>query len=101
MRLLILTLVAWAMVQGLGMAEDIKFVDPNSVVIGGEPYYLAGVDTTGLNVSSEVAIMNWINAKIHPNSYMVIDHEIILRENGTAVNFAIQRMCDKDRHKLV
>ena len=101
MRLLILTLVAWAMVQGLGMAEDIKFVDPNSVVIGGEPYYLAGVDTTGLNVSSEVAIMNWINAKIHPNSYMVIDDEIILRENGTAVNFAIQRMCDQHRHILM
>ena len=101
MRLLILTLVAWAMVQGLGMAEDIKFVDPNSVVIGGEPYYLAGVDTTGLNVSSEVAIMNWINAKIHPNSYMVIDDEIILRENGTTINFRIQNMCDKYRHKLL
>ena len=101
MRLLILTLVAWAMVQGLGMAEDIKFVDPNSVVIGGEPYYLAGVDTTGLNVSSQATIMNWIDAEIHPNAYLVVDDEIILKENGTTVNFAIQRMCDKDRHKLV
>ena len=100
MRQLMLVLVALAMFQGLGMAGEIKFVDPNSVVIDGEPYYLAGVDTSGLNITSEAAIMNWIDAEIHPNSYMIVDDEIILRENGTIVNHRIETMCDKHRHTL-
>ena len=100
MNRLMLILVTTVILQGLGAAGEIKFVDPNSVVIDGEPYYLAGVDTTGLNVSSEATIMNWIDAEIHPNSYMIVDDEVILRENGTIVNHRIETMCDKHRHTL-
>ena len=45
--------------------------------------------------------MNWIDAEIHPNAYLVVDDEIILKENDTTVNFRIQTMCDMHRHALI
>lgn len=88
-----LFLVALAMVLGPAMADTFEFIDPNSVLIDGEPYYLVGVITHGLTPDTEQKVMDAMTG-LHPTGYFIIDEEVILTVHGEPINEKIQALCE-------
>jgi hypothetical protein len=74
-------------------ADKIEFIDPNTVLIDGEPYYLVGVITHGLTPDTEARVMAEV-VQMRPTGYFIIDDEVILTKNGEPINEKIQALCE-------
>lgn len=72
-----------------GMADDIEFVDYNTALFDGEPYWIHGIDSfILLNDTQNAWVMDKLSG-MHPNGCMVIDGEIVLEEDGFILNHDI------------